>query len=171
MIDNNILEKSIIRGIQDNTKKIYNRSQDTTGCYVPVDTGNLKSSGSVDNTTTGAKIAYTADYAAQVEKGNPATPITEITRVYVPTYRRKNGTVVKGHYKEVQGKIIIFRPKISKFERGEQITRILKEEPAREGQRFVTRAIKRELPSILDDIANRLQKDLGPNVRVKISYA
>lgn len=170
-MNNQSIEKSVIKGIQDNSKKIFNRSQDTTGCYVPVDTGELKASGSVKDTGTGAIISYTADHAAQIEKGNPAIPIEETTRVYVPTYRKKNGTVVKGHYKEVKGKVVTFRPKISKFERGEPITRIMRQVPAREGQYFVSRAIKRELPSILDDIARNLKNELGPNVQIKITYS
>ena len=37
----NAIKKALIQGIQDNGSRIFYRSQDTVGCYVPVLTGEL----------------------------------------------------------------------------------------------------------------------------------
>ena len=166
-IPNKEIEKAIINGIQDNAQRIFERSQDTIGCFVPVLSGNLKSTGFKEDTQNGSTIGYTADYSRDVEFGHEEKPITEITRVYVPSYRKKNGTVVPGHYKNVQGRVIKFEPKISKFERGEEITRVLTSEKKTDGQQFLTRATYQELDNFIDDLAKNLAKvKLGGKVRV-----
>ena len=58
-------------------------------------------------------------------------------------------------------KIIAFRPKYSKFERGPKIFRILSEEPEREGQFFLTRSIKDNLIYFKDDLAFEINKAKG----------
>ena len=68
-----------------------------------------------------------------------------------------NGAVVKGHYRNVQnGKAITFSPKISKFERGPEITRIITENAAREGQEFLKRAVLKEIVCLSDDVEQAL---------------
>lgn len=152
-----LVKNSIIKGIQATGNEIFYRSQDTVGCYVPVLTGELKSSGTVIYVRDGVKIEYTAAHAAIVERGLPeATPLTDpnTQRVYVPTHRRKNGVVVKGHYKHYgegknpNAKVITFRPKHSKFERGPEITRVITENAPREGQFFLKRAVLKEISNL-----------------------
>jgi hypothetical protein len=153
------IKLALITGIQVNGKKIFYRSQDTVGCYVPVLTGELKSSGSIIYKAAGVSINYSAPHAAIVETGlETAIPLTGGSeRVYVPTHRRKNGAVVKGHYRNVQnGKAITFSPKISKFERGPEITRIITENAAREGQEFLKRAVLKEIVCLSDDVEQAL---------------
>ena len=155
------VKDTIIQSIQNNGGRIFNRTQDTLGCYVPVVTGELKQSGSLIKVRDGVKIQYTADHAAIVETGLPeATPLTDLNtqRVYVPTHRRKNGVVVKGHYKHYgegknpNAKIITFRPKHSKFEKGPEITRVITENAPRAGQFFLKRAVLKEITNLPEDM-------------------
>ena len=167
MLDKNEIEKAIVQSIKDNAERIFDRSQDTIGCFVPVESGDLKSSGFKNDTNTGAVIGYNAPHAHDIEFGHEDRPITETSRIYVPSYRKSNGTVVKGHYKNINGKIITFQPKISKFEKGESITRTIKVDKARDGQAFLSRAVKRELDNFIDDMASNLSKaKLGGKVKV-----
>ena len=123
------IKLALITGIQVNGKKIFYRSQDTVGCYVPVLTGELKASGSIIYKATGVSMHYSAPHAA----------------------------IVKGHYRNVQdGKAITFSPKISKFERGPEITRIITENAAREGQEFLKRAVLKEIVCLSDDMEQAL---------------
>lgn len=148
----NTIKSLIIKGIQKNSQRIFDRSQDTAGCHVPVLTGKLKLSGFVRPHLQGAVIGYAAPYSSDVEFGREARPIEEVQTIYVPSHRKKNGTVVKGFYKQIKGRIIAFQPKISKFERGDLIYRHITEEPALKGQFFLSRAIVKEIPSLLDDM-------------------
>ena len=74
------------------------------------------------------------------------------------SYFRKDGKFiqssrVKAHdVKYTDKKLIGFRPKLSKFERGEMIVRVMKEMPARKGQFFLTRSTRLELPKLPIDI-------------------
>ncbi len=149
----NTIKNIIIKSIQKNGDRIFYRSQDTAGCFVPILTGDLKRSGYVRQQSNGVIMGYQEGYAADVEVGRDARPIEETQTIYVPSHRKKNGTVVKGFYKEIKGKIIAFEPKISKFERGKLIYRHIKEEPAIKGQYFLTRAVEREIPHLVDDMA------------------
>lgn len=157
-----LIEQAIVDGIRRNGDRIFNTSQATELCYVPVDTGFLKMSGRVENEENGVIIRYRADYSATIEFGQEtALPITGTQRVYIRTHRRKNGTVVQGHWNEYTNKKLIgFRPKIvgSKFERGEKIWRVISEEKPRAGQYFLTRAINEELPKISGDIEFYLKR-------------
>jgi len=159
------IKRALIQGIHANGNKIYYRSQDTVGCYVPVDTGKLKASGSLIYKAESLLIRYSAPHAAIVETGlETAVPLdgTGERQIYIPTHRRKNGATVKGHYRTVQdGKIISFRPKISKFERGPEITRIITEHSAREGQEFLKRAVLKEIVCLSDDMEKAFLT--GPN--------
>ena len=152
----NAIKKALIQGIQDNGSRIFYRSQDTVGCYVPVLTGELKSSGSIIKTSDSVSIHYSAPHAAVVEAGlDTAVPLNMggSERVYIPTHRRKNGVVVNGHYRTVKdGKMVTFRPKISKFERGAEITRKITNHAPREGQEFLKRAVLKEIVCLPDDI-------------------
>jgi hypothetical protein len=158
------IKRALIQGIRANGNKIYYTSQDTVGCYVPVLTGELKASGSLIYKADSVAIHYSAPHAAIVETGlESAIPLTGGSeRVYVPTHRRKNGAVVKGHYRNVQdGKAITFSPKISKFERGPEITRIITEHAAREGQEFLKRAVLKEIVCLSEDMEKAFIT--GPN--------
>lgn len=159
------IKRALIQGIHANANKIYYTSQDTVGCYVPVDTGELKASGSLIYKAEGVSIKYSAPHAAIVETGlETAVPLDGRgeQKVYIPTHRRKNGAVVQGHYRNVQdGKAISFRPKISKFERGPEITRIITEHAAREGQEFLKRAVLKEIVCLSDDMEKAFIT--GPN--------
>jgi len=163
----NLIKDGIIAGIQKNGEYIFYRSQDTLGCYVPVLTGELKASGSIIYKRDSVSIEYSAPHAAKVEAGLPeATPLTDADtqRVYVPTHRRKNGVVVKGHYKRYDGgknpnaKVITFRPKHSKFERGPEITRVITENAPREGQWFLRRAVLKDISMLPAHIFTSLAK-------------
>ena len=151
------IKTALIQGIQQNGNRIFYRSQDTVGCYVPVVTGELKSSGSLIYKAESVSINYSAPHAAIVEAGlETAVPFNGGTgeqKVYIPTHRRKNGAVVRGHYRTVQeGKAVTFSPRISKFERGPEITRILTEHAPREGQEFLKRAVLKEIVCLPDDM-------------------
>ena len=102
----NAIKKALIQGIQDNGSRIFYRSQDTVGCYVPVLTGELKSSGSLIYKAESVSINYSAPHAAIVEAGLETAVPLEGTggeqKVYIPTHRRKNGVVVNGHYRTVK---------------------------------------------------------------------
>lgn len=147
------IKKAIILGIQRNGNRIFLRSLDTAGCFVPVDTGFLKSTGSVDHLSNGVEIKFAAPYSSDVEFGHEDRPINTTQRVYVRTYRRKDGSVVNGHWVEYKSKkVISWRPKISKFERGERIWRVLDKEPAQKGQLFLTRATIEKIQDLPTDI-------------------
>ena len=161
MLVEEFIEKSILNGMHNNTARIFNRSQDTAGGFVPVLAGNLKSSGVVASNGNKSTIKYTADYAAAVERGSEEREINTVQQVYVPAYRRNNGTVVKGHHKTVKGKIVTFRTK-----GGEEITRTITFEKERKGQFFTTRAIKQEIPKLVDDIVEQLKKG-GSGINIK----
>ena len=171
------IKTALIQGIHANANKIYYTSQDTVGCYVPVLTGELKASGSLIYKAEGVSIKYSAPHAAIVETGlDTAVPFNGGTgeqKVYIPTHRRKNGAVVRGHYRTVQeGKAVTFSPRISKFERGPEITRILTEHAPREGQEFLKRAVLKEIVCLSDDMEkafltgrNRMQFKKGNSKR------
>lgn len=57
------IRASIIQGIQRNGDRIYDTSQSTDKCFVPVDKGFLKHSGVKDDLPAGMRIAYRAPYA------------------------------------------------------------------------------------------------------------
>jgi len=60
---------------------------------VPVNTGELKSSGSIQQIAEGVIINYSKEYASVVERG------WEGGRVWTSAYRKSDGVYVKGHYK------------------------------------------------------------------------
>ena len=91
---NNIIEKAVLESIQKNTRRTYDNSQE----IVPVLSGDLKSSGEVLDTSTGALVQYTMPYSSIVELGNN---LRKEEKEWVEPHRRKNGTLVKGHYRTV----------------------------------------------------------------------
>ena len=125
------IDAAVIKAIQGWVDDVFVISQATDLCYCPVDTGNLKRSGSVSDLPNGKMLSYTADYAADVEFGKPGG--------------------------KPFGKIIPFRPKISKFVRGPRIYRYFEKEPAQKGQFFITRAFQ--------DGAGRFVKHLENNLK------
>ena len=61
-------------------------------------------------------------------------------------------------------KLIGFRPKITKFERGEKIYRVISIEKATVGQYYLSRAKDKELPNLGEDVnfyLKRLEKEIG----------
>ena len=60
---------------------------------VPVDTGALRGSGSIQTIGEGIIINYSKEYASHVERG------WEGGRVWTSSYVKSNGARVKGHYK------------------------------------------------------------------------
>jgi len=169
------VRQAIIRGIKRTGEAIFDMSQQTDLCFVPVDKGFLKKSGYTKPLPNGIEMGYTTPYAARVEYGGPAIPYTGTQEVFVPRHQRKGyyrkgpkgtrtyvpPTVVSAHtVKHVDSRVIGFRPKIagSKFDRGPLIFRVLEEEPAREGQRYLGRAVEHELPRLAELIGFEMQR-------------
>ena len=161
--------RSIIDGIQRNGDRIFNTSQNTEGCFVPVDTGFLKRSGVKDDMAGGMRIVYRAPYSIAVEYGSEAQPYVGKQTIHVRSHKRKGYTrkdgayvapaVVKPHDKVYEdGKLIGFRPKLGKFEHGNLIFRVMKGHSTRKGQFFLTRAVRQELPNLPEDIEFYLKK-------------
>ena len=167
----NALRKALIRGIQRNGERIHNTSQDTVGCFVPVQKGLLKMSGNIpEKLPNGVEIRYRADYSYKIEFGDPGgQPYTGTQKVWtkghwVKSYTKKNGTHVSKHwvpghetvYENVR--LVGFKPKASKFEKGEKIFRVLKQTPKIEPQYFLTRAAYQELPHLVEDLEFEMKK-------------
>jgi len=136
MVTKDIREKikqDLILGLRRNADRIFNISQQTKKGFVPVDTGNLKRSGSVDYYSDGAVITYRASYAAVVEHGAEAHE--EFVKGFAYTKRhakrkgkkRKPGTtkvVVKAHIRRM---------------------------PKREGVYYLARAVQEGIPMLAKD--------------------
>jgi len=154
------IEKAIVETIQDWVKEVYTLSQDTNACYVPVDTGVLKASGSVVNTPTGSSLQYSANYAAIVHDGDTGgQPYSGDQRVWVSAHKRKDGVVVPGQYKIYTNKRLVrIRPKTSKFSRGAPIYRVLEKTPKIKGQFFVQRAFVVKAGDFVKILTAKLQK-------------
>lgn len=157
------IREALIKGIRRTGERIFSTSQETSKCYVPRDTGTLAKSGYIKPLENGIEIGYAATYSAKVEQGNPRTPYSGDQTVHIKKYKRKayvtkNGThvpatLVPAHDVTYHNKRLIgFRPKITKFERGPMIFRVLEAEPEREGQHYLARACKTELPSLPKDL-------------------
>lgn len=148
-----LIYKSIIEGIRRNGDRILSTANNTEACFVPVDTGMLRKSSYVKQLPNGVEVGFIASYAADIEFGKPTRPIVGTQEVFVRRFRRKDGTIVNAHTKRyVNKRLIAFRPKLSKFERGEKIFRVINEEKEQSGQFFLTRAFQKELPSLPQDI-------------------
>lgn len=118
----------------------------------------------------GVEIIFRASYAADVEKGHPARPWTtgkrgasikvKVKQHKVKPYTRKDGTVVSGHtvaahtkeYKNVR--LIGWNPKIpgTKQREKNKIWRVFSQEPAQDGQFFLTRAVRDTIIELPNDI-------------------
>ena len=82
--------KEILREvIHINGQKAFAESQS----IAPVDTGKLKSSGSIVNDSDGFMIKYAVEYAEAVERGWAGG------KVWTHGHVRRGTTLVKGHYK------------------------------------------------------------------------
>ena len=163
------VKNAIIKGIQRNGERIFSTSQSTESCYVPVDTGFLKHSGNTENTKNGIILKYSAPYSAKVEFGNLTIPYVGTQTVHIKAHKRKSyvrkdgvrvpASEVKAHDVKYENKRLIgFKPKYSKFERGPLIFRVLKGEPAREGQHYLGRALVKEMKFLSDDIEFYLKR-------------
>ena len=162
---NKIIQEAIIDGIQKNADRIFKHSQEE----VPVQTGELKFSGNKIDTEDGSIVEYTADHAQKIEYGIEGKDVSdEITTVYVPAHRRKNGSYVKGHYKTYKGKVVTFRPSDST----EEITRVFTKFNDLEGRYFLTNAILEEVEYFVEDLSDALGNvDWGREVkRVEVTF-
>lgn len=87
-IEDRIIQ-GFLRGLQDMGVQAFQRSQR----LVPVDTGNLKRSGSVRLTPDGVEIRYSAPYAMNVELGHLRRNTT-VNAHWRPPTRIPNGRMV-----------------------------------------------------------------------------
>ena len=153
------IEEAVIRGIRRNAERIFNLSQDTASCYVPVDTGMLKRSGYINETPKGSEIGYRASYASSIEFGAPEQPITGTQTVKVKSFKRKDGSIVQAHTKKyVNKRLIRIRPKHSKFEWGKPIFRVIDKIAEKKPQLFLTRSVRDGIPYLPDDIRFELKR-------------
>ena len=169
---NRLITDAIVKGIKRNAERIFDISQNTDGCFVPVDTGFLKQSGGVEALNNGATIRYRADYAAEIEFGTPSQPWSGPQEVRTRThkrsaYTRKDGTYVNAH--RVQGhtkryenqRLVGFRPKNGKGRSSETIYRVMSNKGGFDGQFFLTRAVKEGigfLPTDMELYLKRLEQ-------------
>ena len=159
------INKQIIKSIHSYGRRVYDTSQNTEACYVPVDKGKLKMSGSISRKEDSVEISYgseSVDYASKVELGALPEPIIGDFEEYVPSYIRKDGTKVEGYFRTYHNsKPICFRPKIDKFTREERICRVMKMIPGQKGQFYLTRGVQdtiSEFPAILENNLKELEK-------------
>lgn len=157
------IREALIKGIRRTGERIFSTASATERCFVPRDTGMLAKSGYTKELETGIEVGFAANYAAKVEFGNPRTPYSGDQTVHIKQYKRKayvtkNGThvpatLVPAHDVTYHDKRLIgFRPKITKFERGPMIFRVLEAEPERPGQAYLSRAAKQEIVHMDKDI-------------------
>lgn len=157
------INETLIKGLQRWGDRVFDLSQQTEYCYVPTDTGFLKMSGNKVDLPKGFYIIYRAKYASVVEMGSPARPVIgtfeyRIRAHRVKAFRRKDGVFIPAHKRKAHKKILInkkvigFRPKLSKFQRGEKIFRVISVEKERTGQWFANRALRDSLPSLPTDL-------------------
>lgn len=142
---------SIVKGIQRNGDRIFTTSQ----IECPVRTGYMKNTGVKEDLSNGMRIAYRAKYAAAVHNGSPERPIKGVQTVNVAEYDRKTDTgyiTVKPHTRKyVNKRLVPIDPK-----RG--IFRVMNKWPARKSNPFLLRAVKKELPMLVDDIGFYLRR-------------
>lgn len=169
---NDLIMDAIVKGIKRNAERIFDISQNTEGCYVPVNTGFLKQSGGVEALPDGASIRYRADYAADVEFGTQGTPWSGTQEVRTRSHKRKgytrkdgtyvNSHIVQGHTKRYENQRLIgFRPKAGKFRSNQKIYRVMSANNATEGQFFLTRAVQEGigyLPTDMELYLKRLEQ-------------
>jgi len=165
-----LIKKAIVLGVQSNADRIFQISQDTEGCFVPVNTGFLKQSGRVVNLNDGASIQYKADYASEIEYGTPGESWSGTQEVRTRShkrkgYLRKDGTYVNPHTVQAHTKryenqrLIGFRPKAGeKFKSNQKIYRVMGAKNATEGQFFLTRAVKEGLTFLSADLEIELKR-------------
>ena len=169
---NTLIMDAIVKGIKRNAERIFDISQNTEGCFVPVNTGFLKQSGGVEPLPDGATIRYRADYAADVEFGTQGEPWSGTQEVRTRShkrkgYTRKDGTYVNphtvaGHTMRYENQRLIgFRPKAGKFRSANKIYRVMSAKGATEGQFFLTRAVQegiQYLPTDMELYLKRLEQ-------------
>jgi len=166
---NTLIMDVIVKGIQRNAERIFDISQNTEGCFVPVNTGFLKQSGGIESLPDGASIRYRADYAADVEFGTQGEPWSGTQDVRIRSHKRKgytrqDGTYVNSHNVQAHTKhyensrLIGFRPKAGKFRSSKKIYRVMSAKNATEGQFFLSRAVKEGIMFLPTDMEFHLKK-------------
>ena len=88
-IKRGMVVNSIRRALHETGETAFIESQR----IVPVDTGALKSSGSIKTVDEGIIIHYSKEYASHVEKG------WEGGKIWTSSFKRASGATVRGHYK------------------------------------------------------------------------
>ena len=160
---------AITEGIRRNGQRIFDISQQTENCYVPVRTGFLKENGGWENIERGVNLYYRTPYAADVEFGSDSKPVSGTQSVHVKSHTRKGYTTKTG--KRVQKhnvsaydmqlkdkKLVSWEPRINKFQYGERIFRVVDKEGGQKGQFFLTRAFYEGFPELVHDINFHLQR-------------
>jgi len=166
---NTLIMDAIVKGIRANADRIFEISQNTEGCFVPVKTGVLKMSGGVESLSDGASIRYRAKYAADVEFGTQGEPWSGSQDVRIrshkrSSYTRKDGTYVRSHNVQAHNKhyenarLIGFRPKAGKFQSAKKIYRVMSAKNATEGHFFLSRAVMKGIMSLPTDMEFFLKK-------------
>ena len=151
---------AIISGIHRTAERVLDTSLATELCFVPRDTGFLAMSHYLNHTDNGSVIGARAPYSVTVHEGiEYPIPITGAQTVHIRAYRRKDGAQVKAHDVTYKNKRLIgFRPKFSKFERGPKIFRVISEIKPRPGSKWMERALKQEIVFLKDDMKYQLQR-------------
>ncbi len=86
------VKEALIEAIHERVKDAYGRSQ----VKVPVDTGDLKRSGTEEDLDNGAKVEYKKEYASIVERGFPEH------YEQIKGHYKKNGVFVRNHTRKVK---------------------------------------------------------------------
>lgn len=144
--------------------------------------GNLARSGYKKDLHNGVEIGYSSPYSAAVEFGAPFRPFAGEQVVNFKGHRRQAHerrpyfdslgrfhppTFVKAHEVGSHQKIytnqrlVGFKPKHSKFERGPMIFRILKGQPPQKGQYYLTRAYNEKIGDLPQHIGFYLSRIEG----------
>jgi hypothetical protein len=170
MVDiNALINDAIVKGIRANADRIFDISQNTEGCFVPVKNGILKMSGNMVPLDDGASIVYRADYAAAIEFGTPGEPWSGSQDVRIRSHKRKayvrkDGTYVNAHNVQAHSKhyensrLIGFRPKAGKGRSQKKIYRVMSSKGSTEGQFFLSRAVLEGIMFLPTDIEVYLKR-------------
>ena len=160
---------AITEGIRRNGQRIFDISQQTENCYVPVRTGFLKENGGWENIERGVNLYYRTPYAADVEFGTESKPVSGSQSVHVKSHTRrgyttKSGKRVQKHHVSAYNmdlkdkKMVSWEPRINKFQYGERIFRVVDKEGGQKGQYFLTRAFYEGFPELVHDINFHLKR-------------
>ncbi len=160
------------KGIKRNAERIFDLAQDSVNGTIPVDTGNLKRSAIWVETAYGYKIVFRADYASEQEFGRKESPITGSQVVHKKSYFRKGFVrkdgvamppmTIKAHDVTYENKrLIAIRAKYitkSGKTKSKKIFRVINKNAEIKPHLYLTGAIQKGLPYLLEDMAFYLEK-------------